>query len=257
MTVGRPSVTVDAFHRGAFDLVQPAAGGHRAGMDAMVLAAAVPDAFSGRVADLGSGAGAAGLAVLSRCQNAKVTLIERSREMLDYANASLALESNRSFSGRAVVIQADIEARGKDRHAAGLDDNSFDFAIMNPPFNSANDRRTPDPLKADAHVMNNQLIENWVKTAAALVKARGGFAVIIRPGSLRELLDAMKGRFGGIQIKPLLPHAGKVAIRVVARGIKGSRAELTIEPPLVLHPARGSGFTVEAEAVINGQTCLY
>ncbi|MFC0209530.1 methyltransferase, partial [Chelativorans intermedius] len=55
--------TVDAFHRGRFHLVQPAERGHRAGLDAMLLAGAVPRAFCGQLADLGAGAGAAGLAV--------------------------------------------------------------------------------------------------------------------------------------------------------------------------------------------------
>ncbi|EJZ16614.1 methyltransferase small, partial [Rhizobium sp. Pop5] len=36
--------TIDAFHRGAFHLVQPKGRGHRAGMDAMLLAALVADA---------------------------------------------------------------------------------------------------------------------------------------------------------------------------------------------------------------------
>ncbi|MEP0698057.1 MAG: methyltransferase, partial [Nitratireductor sp.] len=32
--------TIDAFHRGRFFVVQPACSGHRAGMDAMLLAGA-------------------------------------------------------------------------------------------------------------------------------------------------------------------------------------------------------------------------
>ena len=74
--------TVDAFHRGRFFLVQPASGGHRAGMDAMMLAAAVPSTFTGRLVDFGAGAGAAGLAVLSRCSDAEAVLVERSPEMI-------------------------------------------------------------------------------------------------------------------------------------------------------------------------------
>ncbi|MFC6490557.1 methyltransferase, partial [Nitratireductor sp. GCM10026969] len=50
------SFTIDAFHRGRFHLVQPAGKGHRAGLDAMLLAGAVPGNFSGRLADLGAGA---------------------------------------------------------------------------------------------------------------------------------------------------------------------------------------------------------
>ena len=67
--------TIDAFHRGRFFVVQPACSGHRAGMDAMMLAAAVPAGFAGRLADLGAGAGAAGLAVLSRCSRAQAVLV--------------------------------------------------------------------------------------------------------------------------------------------------------------------------------------
>ncbi|MCR4269269.1 methyltransferase, partial [Nitratireductor sp. ZSWI3] len=55
--------SVDSFHRDAFRLVQPARGGHRSGIDAMLVAAALPDGFAGAVADLGAGAGAAGFAV--------------------------------------------------------------------------------------------------------------------------------------------------------------------------------------------------
>ena len=54
--------TIDAFHRGAFHLVQPKGRGHRAGMDAMMLASLVDAEGPVRVADLGAGAGAAGLA---------------------------------------------------------------------------------------------------------------------------------------------------------------------------------------------------
>ena len=56
--------------------------GHRAGMDAMMLAAAVPSGFAGRLADFGAGAGAAGLAVASRCPAAEVVLVENAPEML-------------------------------------------------------------------------------------------------------------------------------------------------------------------------------
>lgn len=68
--------TLDAFHRGAFHLIQPRRG-HRAGMDAMMLAASLPGSFAGRLADLGSGAGAAGLAVATRCPDATVALVEQ------------------------------------------------------------------------------------------------------------------------------------------------------------------------------------
>jgi tRNA1(Val) A37 N6-methylase TrmN6 len=100
--------TLDAFHRGAFWLVQPAKGGHRAGMDAMMLAASVPTAFAGKLADFGAGAGAAGLAVASRCPKATITLAENAPEMAEYARQTLALPENAAIAPRCRLVEADV-----------------------------------------------------------------------------------------------------------------------------------------------------
>lgn len=226
-------------------------------MDAMMLAAAVPDGFSGRLADLGAGAGAAALAVLARCPLARAVLVERSGEMSGFARASLDLAENAALSKRAAIVEIDVGARGKARRAAGLGDNSFDFAIMNPPFNQKHDRCTPDTLKAEAHVMETDLFERWMRTAAGLVRPRGGFAVIARPQSLSAILAAGTGRFGALRIKPVLSRSDRPAIRVVIAGIRGSRAALELEPPLVLHKADSNGFTAHADAINNGRAGLF
>lgn len=249
--------TLDAFHRGAFHLVQPAARGHRAGMDAMMLAAAVPGSFAGRLADLGAGAGAVGLAVASRCPGARVTLIERSPEMADYACRSIAHPTNRHLANRAEVLIADVTLTGRARAAAGLADGSFDFAAMNPPFNALADRPSTDALRRDAHVMADGLFEAWLRTAAAIVRPRGGIALIARPQSLQEILDAMAGRFGGALIMPIHPRAHEPAIRVVVRAIRGSRAALSLMPPLFIHDVAGDHFSARADAINNGRTALF
>ncbi len=248
--------TVDAFHRGRFWLVQPATGGHRAGMDAMMLAAAVPSDFAGLLADFGAGAGAAGLAVVSRCEGAKVTLVERSPEMATFAEASLAHPANQHLSDRVDVLRADVALAGKAREAAGLPDNRFDFVIMNPPFNAGEDRATPDTLRREAHVMADGLFEAWVRSAAAVVKPRGGFAIIARPESMVEILDALAGRFGNAEIVPVHPRADQPAIRIVIRGFLGARGKLTPRPPLILHET-AKGFSPLADAISNGTATLF
>ncbi|MCC6206338.1 MAG: methyltransferase, partial [Hyphomicrobiales bacterium] len=221
------STTLDAFHRGNFWLVQPAKGGHRAGMDAMMLAAAVPAGFAGRLADFGAGAGAAGLAVASRCPSSQVVLVERSPEMAAFARQTLAHPANSHLAGRVDLLEADVTLTGKARAAAGLGDGTFDFAIMNPPFNVKADRATPDILKRSAHVMDDGLFESWLRSAAAVVKPRGGLAIIARPVSLAPLLAALEGRFGGAEIVPVHPRADQKAIRIIVRAVRGSRASLT------------------------------
>lgn len=248
--------SIDAFHRGAFHLVQPD-DGHRSGMDALVLAAAVPSGFSGTLADLGAGAGAAGLAVLARCDRARATLVEREPRMTEAARLTLALGENAAIAGRADILAADVELAGRERVAAGLADNAFDFAIMNPPFNAPEDRVTQDDLRRSAHVMRTGLIEAWIRTAAALVRPGGHVAIIARPVSLPQILAAFGGRLGEAEIVPVHPRPEAAAIRVVVRGKRGSRAKLSLLAPLVLHESQGHALSPRADAIVNGTGGLF
>jgi len=252
-----PAHTVDAFHRGRFYLVQPSDRGHRAGMDAMMLAAAVPSGFAGRLADFGAGAGAAGLAVLSRCEGASVLLVEKSEEMAAFAKSTIAHPANAHLADRAAVLRADVTLTGRARIAAGLVDNGFDFVVMNPPFNADADRATPDELKKEAHVMGDNLFERWVRSAAAVVRPRGGIAVIARPEQIGALLDAFRGRFGNAELKAVHPRADRAAIRIVLRAVRGGRGKLSIRPPLMLHETGSDRFCAAADAINNGLAPLF
>lgn len=244
--------TTDAFHRGKFVLVQPKRGGHRAGIDAMLLASCVFDGFEGHVADLGSGAGAASLAVLSRCENAQATLFEASDTMIKCAELTLAHADNTKFSERAHLRHADITASGELRSRAGLVPNSFDWVIANPPFNDAGDRHSPHAERSFAHVMDGQTIELWSRTAASVAKPSGYFSMIARPESIGEVLAGFMGRFGGLRVTPVYPRTSEDAIRILVTGKKGSRQKMQVTPPVILHGAKGREFTAQAEALING-----
>lgn len=250
--------TLDAFHRGRFWLVQPDRRGHRAGTDAMMLAAAVPSGFAGRLADLGAGAGAAGLAVAARCPGARVTLVENAPEMAGFARRSLALVQNAALAGRCEVMETDVRLADDARRAAGLADFSFDWAIMNPPFNRPNDRASPDALRRQAHVMEDtQVFSAWLKTAGWIVKPGGGVAVIARPQSLPAVLAGMRPYFGAAEIKALHPRADRAAIRIVVRATRGSNRDIEIAPPLNLHDPGSDRFCAGADAINNGLASLF
>ncbi|PIT69882.1 tRNA1(Val) (adenine(37)-N6)-methyltransferase [Bartonella tribocorum] len=244
--------TIDSFHRGKFYLVQPHKHGHRSGMDAMLLASLVPSNLKGKVVDLGAGAGAAGLAVAARCLKVHVTLVERSTFMVFYAQKTLQLRQNKQFSGRICLLEADVTLKGNARIRAGLIDNSFDFAIMNPPFNNPTDRKTPDKQKSEAHVMSEAMFDNWLRTAAAIVKPGGYLGLIARPQSLTDILHALEGRFGGICIIPVHARATTAAIRLLFYAKRGSRAALSILPPLVIHEDNDHIFSPRIDAINNG-----
>ncbi|WP_048646133.1 tRNA1(Val) (adenine(37)-N6)-methyltransferase [Nitratireductor soli] len=248
--------SIDSFHRDAFRLVQPARNGHRAGIDAMLLAAALPDEFCGTVADLGAGAGAAGFAVAARCRQASVVLVEQEAEMAKCARLSIDLPHNAQLRPRLSVIEADVTLTGGQRTAAGLASDAFDAVVMNPPFNKASDRATPDALKRAAHVMPDDLFERWIRTAAAIARPGGVLALIARPASLAPILAALDRRFGGAQVLPVHPDAGRAAIRIVLRAQKGSRAGLSLMPPLILHEEDGR-ISRRADALTNGRATLF
>lgn len=248
--------TVDAFHRGRFHLLQPKGRGHRAGMDAMLLAALVDAQGPVRVADLGAGAGAAGMAVAARIGGAEVTLFERSAEMAAYARRSLALAENEAIRGRVSVVEVDVTLKGRARVAAGLPDDAFDHVIMNPPFNDAGDRRTPDDLKAEAHAMTEGLFEDWIRTAGAILKPGGQLSLIARPQSVAEIVAACGRRFGGLEITPLHPRPGADAVRILASAVKGSRARLRLRAGLVMHDGEGHAFSAFVDDLNNGRAAL-
>jgi tRNA1(Val) A37 N6-methylase TrmN6 len=249
--------TLDAFHRGDFWLVQPRGTGHRAGVDAMMLAAALPTQFAGRLADFGAGAGAAGLAVASRCKGASVTLVELAPEMAEFARLTLGHPSNAHLADRASLVMADVTLAGRAREKAGLADGSFDYVIMNPPFNAARDRASPDALKQQAHVLADGLFEAWIRSAAAVVRPRGGMAIIARPVSLAPILTALTGRFGAAEIQPIQARADTPAIRIVVRARRAARGALKLMPPLILHDGPGDRFSPRADAINNGKLSLF
>jgi tRNA1(Val) A37 N6-methylase TrmN6 len=231
---------LDRLLGGRLVLRQPARG-HRAGTDAILLAASVPAVSGARAIDFGAGVGTAGLA-LTRRTGARVLLVERDPEL-----AALATENvdRNGLTGRIAVHCGAVE--DLDAAAAG-DFASADHALANPPFNPPGGRPPPDPRTAAARVARPGLFEDWARAAARLVRPGGSFTLICRPESLGEVLAALDGRFGALSLCFVHPEAVAPAVRLLACGVKGSRGPLRIAPPLVLNRPDG-GFTELAEAI--------
>src|SRR5215470_17296912 len=81
--------TADAFLGGALEVLQPVKG-YRAGLDGVLLAAAVPARPGERVLDVGAGVGVVGLAVARRLPQVRVTLIEREARLAAMARENIA-----------------------------------------------------------------------------------------------------------------------------------------------------------------------
>src|SRR3981081_1836978 len=128
MTDPAGEFTEDAFLDGRLRLRQPKSG-HRAGHDAMLLAAATPAALRGGGGACGAGAGPAGLAVAKRVAGIALVLVE-----FDEALAYLARGNAVSNAIAADVIVLDVTSGADAVAAAGLSPDSVDVVVMHPPF---------------------------------------------------------------------------------------------------------------------------
>lgn len=249
------TTTRDGFFNGKFEALQPADGAHRAGLDALLLSACVDIDFVGKVADFGAGAGVAGMAVSCRSFAADIDLVERDQNMAELAMRSLKLPLNSKINSRVNVICADILLSGREREEAGLANDTYDQIIMNPPFNDPSHRRSPVPLRQEAHIMGEGGLDPWLRTAAATLKGNGKLAMIFRPSGLGQILAAFQGRFGAAQIIPVYPKQEKAANRILVLATKGARGAVSILPGFVVHEEDGT-FTQPASAIFSGDAVL-
>jgi tRNA1(Val) A37 N6-methylase TrmN6 len=222
--------TEDAFLGGRLRLRQPKSG-HRAGHDAMLLAAATPARSGDRVVDLGAGVGAAGLAVAKRAAGIELVLVE-----IDEGLAGLARGNAAANAVPADVIVLDVTSAADVFAAAGLSPDSVDVVLMNPPFNDpARHRASPDKAREIAHVATAATLERWIHAARRILKSGGALTLIWRADGLVEVLSALGSGFGSLELLPVHAEATVPAIRVLIRAIKGGKAPLQIHAALLLN----------------------
>jgi tRNA1(Val) A37 N6-methylase TrmN6 len=235
MTDPACELTEDAFLGGRLRLRQPKSG-HRAGHDAVLLAAATLARSDDRVVDFGAGVGAAGLALATRIPGIQLVLVEIDEVLAELARGNAA--ANRI---EAKVIAMDL-ASGADAFAgAGLAPDSVDVVLMNPPFNDAKRHRSsPDKRREIAHVADAATLRSWIHAARRILKSGGVLTLIWRADGLAEVLAALDRGFGSVAILPVHGNAATPAIRVLVRAIKGGRAPMALYPGLMLNNESGA-----------------
>lgn len=240
----------DGFLGGRLRLRQPIAG-HRAGHDAILLAAATAAHPGDRVVEFGAGVGAAGLALASRVAGLDLAMIE-----IEPRLAALA-EHNAAANGvPARVVVLDVASGAASHAAAGLAPDGADVVLMNPPFNHpVRHRSSPDAGRRIAHVANPTTLECWVHAARRSLRSGGVLSLIWRADGLGAVLATLGRGFGDLGVLAVHGRPQAPAIRVLVQAVKGSRAPLQIHPPLILQDDDGRP-TVTAQAVLAGEQIL-
>ena len=218
-------LTLNDFLGGRLRLFQPRKG-YRAGVDPLLLAAAVPARAGQSVLDLGCGAGAAVLALGCRVAGLELAGVELQPPYAELARRNAA--QNR--------IALDLHCADLRALPAALRRRGFDHVIANPPyFPPGAHSAAADPGRRTALGEAETPLADWVACAARRLAPGGYLHLIQRSERLPDLILALQGRLGAVELLPLAARPGRAPGLVILRARKGRRSPFRLHAPLILH----------------------
>jgi tRNA1Val (adenine37-N6)-methyltransferase len=223
-TLAAEDLSTDAFLGGRLCVAQPAQG-YRAGVDPVLLGAAVTAAAGESVLELGLGVGVASLCLAARVPGLRLTGVE---VQADYADLARRNAHENGVDLRVVTCDlADLPADVRQE--------SFDHVMMNPPYyDRATGTGARDPGR-DLALAGNTPMAVWVDVAARRLRPRGWLTVIQRADRLPDVLSAIGDRLGSIMVRPFCPRTGRNAHLFIVRARKDGRAPFRLLSPIIMH----------------------
>lgn len=236
-------VTEDQILGGRATLLQPVTG-FRAAIDPILLAATVPAETGDQVLDVGTGSGAAVIALLARIQNISVTGMDVQPGLIAMASRSAV---RNDFENQARFINIDIA-----RPSGVVDAMMFDHVMSNPPFLPADSGQRPkDPARALATIESSADLKAWILFMNDHLRDQGTLSIIHRADRVSEILDALGGGYGDLKIIECVPvDDGRPVKRAIVQAVKGATSTEIILGSLTLHDADGS-YTDAAQAILR------
>ena len=235
----------DFFLKGSLEIIQPIKG-YRAGIDAVLLAAAAQKCNAPQICELGAGVGTALLSLLKRKNDNALNALalEIDTQTYSYLNENICQNGFENM----------VQTKNIDGLIPKLEiENKFDLVVSNPPFFDDNSKiRDPDESRQKAYIIGAPLLK-WIKSMLRLCHSKGDILIIHRADRVYDIIHALQNRAGDIRILPIHPKTGENANRVLVRAKKSSKAPMQILPALYMRDSENSeNYFKEIDEMCNG-----
>ena len=237
-------LSCDAFLGGRLSVLQPRRG-YRAGVDPVLMAAAVPAKPGQSVLELGCGVGVASLCLAARVEVA-VTGLELQPDYADLAARNAA----------ANKLDLAVQIGDLTQMPAELRAQNFDHVIANPPYyDRTRGTESPEPGRETA-LGGAARLPNWIDAAVRRLKPKGFLTMICRADRLPDILSHCDDRVGDLRVKPIAPRHGRAAELFILQARKGARGHFRLLSPLVMHEGDrherdGESYRAEVKAILR------
>lgn len=244
------ALTCNDFLGGRLQLLQPRSG-YRAGIDPVLLAAAIPAKAGQSVLDLGCGAGTAALCLATRVPGLTLFGVE-----LQAPYADLARQNAQQAGAQMQVQCGDLETL----RPADLPEQ-LDHVLANPPFFDPEARTAAANAGRETGLAEETPLDSWFAVAARRLRPKGYLHMIHRAERLPDLLQGCAGRLGSVEILPLAPRQNRAAHLILLRARKAGKTPFRLHAPLILHQgathlADGDDYTPEISAILRDGAAL-
>ncbi|WP_164659403.1 tRNA1(Val) (adenine(37)-N6)-methyltransferase [Tropicibacter sp. Alg240-R139] len=230
-------LTQNAFLGGRLTLFQPR-DGYRAGVDPVLLASAVPARAGQSVLELGCGAGAAVLSLLTRVGGVRGHGVELQPEYADLARRNAA--QNKLLLD---VTCADLSALPDE-----VRQQRFNHVIANPPYYRSGAHSPARDIGRSVALGGATPLATWVEVAARRLLPKGYLHVIQRIDRLPDLISACTGRLGSLEVLPLAARPGRAPALMILRARKEGKSPFRLHAPQILH--HGDHHTADVESYV-------